>query len=98
VLWPGRLASQTGCILAVHIPTRHCLSNSGPFCGAAFARAIAARRVSRGEAAAIPLAQQFGCRLLMNDRRAVDYARNINLWVLNVPDFVTRLLHSMPGE
>jgi predicted nucleic acid-binding protein len=41
-----------------------------------------------GEAAAIPLAQRLDCRVLINDRRAAAFARNLGLIVLTVPDVI----------
>ena len=44
-----------------------------------------------GEASAIPLARQIGCVLLVNERRAAAYARNLGILVVTVPSFVVAL-------
>jgi hypothetical protein len=44
-----------------------------------------------GEAAAIPLASQLRSLLLINERRAAAYARNLGILVVTVPSFVVAL-------
>ena len=44
-----------------------------------------------GEAAAIPLAGQLRSVLLINERRAAAYARNLGISVVTVPSFVVGL-------
>lgn len=48
-------------------------------------------RFNAGEAEAIPLAQHLRATLLVNERKATTYARNLGLQVLTVPSFIVAL-------